>query len=634
MGDAADRLTALGLAVLCLASYVATLTPGLAFQIMDGHELTLNAVRLGVAHPSGYPVYTWLGFLWIHLVPLGDAAYRMNLLSAVMAAVAVGAVFLLIRELGVGRLAAGTAAFLFGVSDTFWSQAVVTEVYTTNLAVQAATMLVLLVWGRRRRSGRDGDRLFLTFALLFGTSLGTHLSNLGFAPVYAAFVLAIDPGIVRRPRLVAGAVALFALASSQYVWLAIRGSAFDQFPNPQPDTWENFWTYTVGTATSARFAYPIGALPFRLVFYQQELTRNFTLAGVALGILGAWVAVLRSPSSFWLLFAMHLVNVTLFSQFAVPDPEVFFLPGYVAWTAFVACGVQVLVDGAAWLGRRLAPSLGRATYGAVATVSAVALLALWQQNVRRNDRSHDTLVPDFERNAYDLLPQGSALLAPRGVFGASILYWQVADGLRPDVTVLGQRGGPRWDEERPLLATLSVANGAPTMNGRIGRRGAGNLPRDAWWVPVLFGNARRLILSRVDRQPGTLLADPPATMTRIDRDLGPVTLVGAIVTPEPTAPTLRLHVESWWRVPDARRVVVSTGLDATTLEAHVLGLENLARYATIAALPPGSIVHEDFRVVVPSGSAGGAHMARLGVTTLGDGAIATEWMDVGAVTIP
>ena len=45
-------------AALCFALYVRTLAPGLVFPVIDSHELTLNAVRLGVPHPSGYPLYT------------------------------------------------------------------------------------------------------------------------------------------------------------------------------------------------------------------------------------------------------------------------------------------------------------------------------------------------------------------------------------------------------------------------------------------------------------------------------------------------------------------------------------------------------------------------------------------------
>jgi hypothetical protein len=574
-------------------------------------------------------VYTWLGFLWIQVVPLGDAAYRMNLMSAVMAAAAVSGMFLLVRALGPGQLAAGTAALLLGASDTFWSQAVITEVYTTNVALQVATLLVLLRWAGRVRMGLDGDRLLLGFALLFGTSLGTHLSNLGFAPVYVAFVVAVDPKILHRPRLLAAALASFGIGAAQYAWLFVRGSAFDQFPNPEPDTWAGFWDYTFGAFSSKRFAYPLAGAPFRLVFYLRQLAQSFTTAGVALGALGAWIVLARSPLAFWLLFGVHATNVFLFAQFAAPDVQVFFLPGYVAWAAFVAWGIQGLFDGARRLRTRFGPGshgIDRAVHALSAVGLAWTLLALGHRTYQSQDRSHDTFAPDFDRNVYDLLPSSSVVLARRGVFGAHMLYWQAAEGVRPDVTILGQRSAPSWDGRTRLFTTLRVAAGVP-HRGSVDRRDLA----DAWYVPQLFGNSRRLILSRVELGPPALQASPPPSVSPINRRVGGVTLLAATVTPELQAPSPRLHVESWWRVPDARHVVVSTRLDEHTLESHLLGLDNLARYAEAVELPPDAVVHEDFRVVVPSTIAGGTHVVRLGVTIVRDYHLLLERIDVGTV---
>ena len=49
----------------------------------------------GFAHPTGYPLYLMLGWLWTHLVPIRDPAFRMNLFSALWGGVAVGLVALL-----------------------------------------------------------------------------------------------------------------------------------------------------------------------------------------------------------------------------------------------------------------------------------------------------------------------------------------------------------------------------------------------------------------------------------------------------------------------------------------------------------------------------------------------------------
>ena len=108
----------------------------------------------------------------------------------------------------------------------------------------------------------------------------------------------------------------------------------------------------------------------------------------------------------------------------------------------------------------------------------------------------------------------------------------------------------------------------------------------------------------------------------------------ASCTADAHAPTERLHVRAWWRVPDAARVVVATGLDDRTLESHTLGLDNLARYADAVGLPPGSVVREDYRVVVPSTTPAGTHTVRLGVTVFGEHGMTTEWMDVGRIDLP
>src|SRR4029079_12999892 len=99
---------------------------------------------------------------------------------------------------------------------------------------------------------------------------------------------------------------------------------------------------------------------------------------------------------------MHVTNAFVFAQFSVPDPEVFFLPGYVAWAVLVGCGLQACVDAVAWACARwrLSP---RAAHAAVALPLAVALGWTGTRNFRANDRTSDTLVPDFDRNVYDLL---------------------------------------------------------------------------------------------------------------------------------------------------------------------------------------------------------------------------------------
>ncbi|MBE9478733.1 MAG: DUF2723 domain-containing protein, partial [Chloroflexi bacterium] len=129
--DRIDYWLALALTALALFVYVQTLTPSLSYLSPDGNELATIPYLLGLAHSPGYPVYTWLGKLFT-LLPFGDIAHRVNLMSATMGALSIGSLYLLITIIlnprvaspMLRRTAALFSAMLFAFSPTFWSQSV------------------------------------------------------------------------------------------------------------------------------------------------------------------------------------------------------------------------------------------------------------------------------------------------------------------------------------------------------------------------------------------------------------------------------------------------------------------------------------------------------------------------------
>ena len=293
-----DWLIAFLIFALCLTLYNATLTPGLSYASPDGNELTTVAATLGLAHPTGYPLFTWLGFLFAHLLPIGDIAHRTNLMCAILGAGGVAILFFIARRLELSRALAAFTALLFGVSTTFWSQTVITEVYAPNVFMLALTVLLLLEWAHR--SGETA--VFFAFALTLGLSLGVHMSNLGFALAYTVFVLLTDWRILKRPLTIFVAFILFVLGAAQFLWVPLRASTITdplvmRFP---PTTLAGFYVYTLGAFSNLRFAFPLTAMPDRIVVYLGYLNQNFTAIGIALGVLGMWALLFRQPKRFWL----------------------------------------------------------------------------------------------------------------------------------------------------------------------------------------------------------------------------------------------------------------------------------------------------------------------------------------------
>lgn len=627
-----SRVLAVAVMLACLAAYVPALAPGLCFPPGDSHELTVNAARLGVPHPSGYPIYTWVAFLFLHLVPFGEPAWRLNLLSALLGAAAAGLLVLVGRRLGLPAGWAGAAGALLGVSRTFWSQAVIAEIYTADVLALVTTLWLALRWAAvAERTPESGvaRRRFLAVAFAHGLSLGTHLSNLLFAPVLAVFALLVDPGLLRRWRTVVPAAALFFAAAAQYLWLPLRGDRFDLYPNLPPTSFAGFLAYTVGAFRDLRFAFPISALPWRMVLAAQLLATDLTVVGCGLALLGSWVLLAADPARSWLLGGVFVLNVGVFSQFAVPDPDVFFLPAVAVGAVWAGFGAAALWErGARIVDRRR----GRALVAAAAVLGGLACVAATNRPLV--GRRGDTGAEDFGRNVLSMLPPGAVVVSPRGAFGADLVYLRDLLGLRPDVLLAGQ--GPLRDvpPQAPRFTTVALAGGRPTPTGRLGQP-PGLLPDDAWYVPVLLGWRPGQVLARVQPAPPRLIVrSAPRRPGFAPRMLGGNLLAAADVRVRGGPERPRLRLRTWWRVPRPEHVVVSTRLGERALESHELGLGNLLRYAETVGWPAGSFVVEDVDIVIPSTVAPGRYAMQVGATAFDASGFVTTWADVGHVELP
>ncbi|HEX5691972.1 MAG TPA: DUF2723 domain-containing protein, partial [Roseiflexaceae bacterium] len=115
----------------------------------DSAEFQLAAPLLGVPHPTTYPLYILLGKLATLLLPFGDLAWRVTLVSALCAALAVALFALMARRL-VGLGGAVVAALALGVTPGLWNAATLAEVYALLAALLAALGWLLATAGEGR----------------------------------------------------------------------------------------------------------------------------------------------------------------------------------------------------------------------------------------------------------------------------------------------------------------------------------------------------------------------------------------------------------------------------------------------------------------------------------------------------
>ena len=83
------------LALLVFLLYIRTLAPGV--WGFDSAELATGVYTLGIVHPPGYPLYIILGKFFSFVIPVSDLAYRLNLMSAIFAAITIWILYLVIK---------------------------------------------------------------------------------------------------------------------------------------------------------------------------------------------------------------------------------------------------------------------------------------------------------------------------------------------------------------------------------------------------------------------------------------------------------------------------------------------------------------------------------------------------------
>ena len=220
-----------------LIVYVRTMAASVSFW--DCGEFIACAHILGIPHPPGAPLFTLLGRIF-SLIPLFETvARRVNFLSALSGALAAGMLSVLVQRIsrawfGEGLGWKGTALSVVGgvtaglwmaFSDTYWSNAVETEVYAPATFLMILTVWLTLRW-REVRAQSGGDHLFLLLLYLLFLGIGIHLTVFLIAPAIFFFILLVDSERLRDWRfwLVSAALGLV-IASLGEPFLMASGAA-------------------------------------------------------------------------------------------------------------------------------------------------------------------------------------------------------------------------------------------------------------------------------------------------------------------------------------------------------------------------------------------------------------------------
>lgn len=474
--------------------YLAGLPPALA-PWRDTGELTTAAATLGVAHPPSYPLYVLLSNLGLRL-PVGNPAFRLNLLSAVALAAAVALLFSEMRRRK-GAWPALAGALLLAGNAVAVAVGQVSEMY----APWVLSAVAVLCLARRLAEGQA--RLWPAFCFVAGVALANRLDLLLWAPGLAWLALSSRPlgdaespawgalAFLAVPAVVAlsGAnwpVAALALGTFAwrargtlaqdgrhaalwggaglvlYLFLPVRSAGAPFLDWNHPAALSNFLdsllrTRYGGTLDLISRNYATGELfGDNLRLWGAHLWDAFGPLGLGAALLGAAAAFRERRAAFLGEAAAWwwCGPVFLFLANMPPNPHAAAIvePHYLLSDVLLAFWAVEGVSASAVARPALAPALA----------AAALLWPLWRGVPGRMDRRWQLAAYDYAANVLAAAPPGAVVVAKKDVPLYALWHHQALHGRRPDVAVVAQglSGSPwyiaDWRRRDPSLPVSNL----------------------------------------------------------------------------------------------------------------------------------------------------------------------------------
>src|SRR5215212_5992124 len=470
--------------VLYFGTLAPTVLPYGVPDTLDSPMLQAEVSVLGIGHPTGYPAYMMLTHLFTYL-PFGDPAYRVNLASAVYGVVAVLVVYLAGLRLSGRAVAAAAGALAFGLSEAFWSQAVIAEVYTLEALLVALVILFLFLW----RDSRDG-RYLPPCAFLVGISLTHHLTSVLLIPAAVSFVFLTDRRLFSRTGLMLKSLGLFLLGLLPLLYLPVRALMHAPLNEADPSTpWRFLLLITGGSflaesSEKGRHCSPsslaLADASNKLELFGDHLLGQFPLILMLVGVLAAVYLLFTDRATAILLGVLFfgcLGQAAVYLQLGIEDFYVFLIPAFLVFGLCISAGLGALL--------RVVESLAisPAARGILLLVLSALMLLLPLSGVREAYAAHDRSRDYGGRRTIEAVAsnveRGATVLHHR----SPLWYMVLVKGRRRDLT-LADPFCTSWDRHTDVVwpGQISAAEAADrygtddTTGVEAARRAAGTGP--------------------------------------------------------------------------------------------------------------------------------------------------------------
>lgn len=398
----------------------------------------------GIAHPPGYPLYTLFGKL-ASLVPVSTAAFRAHALSGFFGALSCATLWYISRLLIPCINTAYLVALAYAVSKSFWSQAIIAEVYTLNVFIFLLLLVQALLFVAQREKWQD-SRLPMLMAFTYGLGVSNHWPLLALSS--PCLVLILWPALPYLLRSLLKLLPFLLLGLTPYLWMVLCSQMQPEISfSGSIDSWGDFWY-----VFSRKMYADIDASPtadwhdkYQFALFQlQEFFSQFGWLGFILACLGfmrqwqiwprllCWAALAGFlGNSFLLILLLNFDCDALYRKIF----HVYPLISYAIEALWLGVGFRTIIS---ILSAKAGLSFQNTNIGRFVVFAIVLIIMI--PHLRINYRSNYKWAEQYASIVLKSLEPNAVLFCESETSAGPIGYLNLIQRIRPDVSLYSSNG--------------------------------------------------------------------------------------------------------------------------------------------------------------------------------------------------
>lgn len=308
--------------------YVYSLCP--TVYLIDSGELAAVSYTLGVAHPTGYPLYTLISYFFAHLP--GEPIINLNLLSAIFSVIAGLFLYLIANKILDDRFHFSVLAIsLFAFSPVVWRNAITNEVYplTTLFCILLLYFLFTL----------KNNKTYYGLMFFMGLAFTNHI--IIFSLAIPIFVYSIINYKLNVKKIVSG-LAFVCIGISAYLYLIFRtlGNAEIAWGNTC-NLQRLFWHLAGKQYQVWMFSLSMNEILNNAKQGISLITTNFLYFFIVIVFAGFYWLFKNDRKKFWLFLIIFVLNFIYTVNYAIPDIESYYMPGFISLLVVSIYGLRL-----------------------------------------------------------------------------------------------------------------------------------------------------------------------------------------------------------------------------------------------------------------------------------------------------